>query len=416
MLLALGGRIPLVDGPHITEYERRFAQVTETDYAISFASGRMALYVILEALGIGPGDEVILPAFTCVVVPNAILYRGAQPVYVDIESDTYNIDASQIETKITPQTKAIIAQHTFGLICDVDAISEIARRYGLVVVEDCAHALGASVRGRKAGSLGQVACFSTDHSKVISTSTGGMVTTSDSELAKKVLQLQAATPFLPPKRIQTILITFVLEYLLFHPRFYSIGSYLHGLAGGRLWRAYFLDELSLTKPTEYPYPCRLSNAQARIGISQLEMLADNLAWRRKLARMFEAQIGCYGHLLEENYDNHAFLRYTFLVENRTAWEKHFEDVLDMGVWFTSVAHGRDRDFDEIGYQIGSCPVAEEVARHCVNLPTHPRVEHPHILMGLLRRACQSEGKGLKRWWQSKPGSSKRPQHQHAAVS
>lgn len=137
----------------------------------------MSLYVILEALGIGSKDEIILPAFTCVVVPNAMIYHGIKPVYVDIEPDTYNIDVSKIKEKITPQTKAIYAQHTFGIPCNMDCIARIAKDHGLIVIEDCAHALGASLNGRKVGSLGHVAYFSTDHSKVISTSTGGMITT-----------------------------------------------------------------------------------------------------------------------------------------------------------------------------------------------------------------------------------------------
>ncbi|TBR22055.1 aminotransferase DegT, partial [bacterium] len=121
-LKSLAGLGPLLEGPAIEEYERRFAEAAGTRRAFSFAAGRHALYRLLEALDIGAGDEVILPAFTCVVVPNAILYRGARPVFVDIAPGTYNIDPSLIETKITPRTRAVIAQHTFGKLCDIDAV------------------------------------------------------------------------------------------------------------------------------------------------------------------------------------------------------------------------------------------------------------------------------------------------------
>lgn len=393
---ALMGRIPLVDGPEIREYERKFGEAAGTKYAFSFASGRMALYVILEALGIGPDDEVIIPAFTCVVVPNAIIYRGARPIYVDIQSSTYNIDVTKIEEKIGSRTRAILTQHTFGLVSDVDAILGIAQRYGLVVIEDCAHALGATYHGRKAGSLGRVSYFSTDHSKIISTSTGGMIATNDHELADKIARLQERTPFPSQKRIRKILLTFALEYLLFHPRMCFLGTYIHSIVSGLgLW-AYFDDELRLTKPVKYPYPARLSNAQARIGISQLDMLSENLAWRRKLARMYETQIGALGELLEKDYSNHAFLRYTFLVNDRAVWVKHLDGILDMGVWFRSIAHGRDYALHEIGYQPGSCPIAEEVTRHCVNLPTHRRITHPDLLVDLIKGAGESKHLGLRR--------------------
>ena len=206
-----------MDGPEIAEYEKCFAAATGSRYAFSFASGRMSLYVILEALGIGPGDEIILPAFTCVAVPNAMIYRGVKPVYVDIEAVTYNIDVSKIEEKISLRTKAIYAQHTFGIVCDMEGISGIAEKRGLYVIEDCAHALGASLNGRMAGSLGHVAYFSTDHSKVISTSTGGMVTTSDPEIAAKICEAQRSTPFLNPKSIRAVLWTFIIEYVLISP-------------------------------------------------------------------------------------------------------------------------------------------------------------------------------------------------------
>lgn len=373
-------------GPHIQAYERRFAEAAGTEFAFSFASGRMGLYAMLEALKIGPGDEVIVPAFTCVVVPNAILYRGARPVYVDIGPRTFNIDVQKIEEKITHKTKAILAQHTFGLVCDIDAIAEIAERYGITVIEDGAHALGAVHGGRAVGSLTRVAFFSTDHSKVISTSTGGIVTTSDPDLARTLAAMQAGTPFLSRRRIRAILATFVAEYLLFHPGLYPVGKYAHGvLSKLRLW-PYFYDELSLTKPARYPYPARLSNAQAQIGLSQLALLDANLTWRRRLAKHYEAWIGAYQGLLNSDGSNHAFLRYTFLVDHRDAWEKHFSPVLDMGVWFRTIAGGRDHNLDEIGYAPGSCPVAEEVARHCVNLPTHQRIRRPDLLVERLRRA------------------------------
>ncbi|MDE2040052.1 MAG: DegT/DnrJ/EryC1/StrS family aminotransferase [Elusimicrobia bacterium] len=389
---SLSGSGPLLDGPDIAAYEAAFAQAAGTRYAFSLASGRMALYRLLEALDIGPGDEVILPAYTCVVVPNAILYRGAVPIYADIEPNGFNIDPAQAERRLTPRTKAIIAQHTYGRICDVDALNLLAGRRGIAVLEDCAHSLGACHNGKPSGSLSLAAYFSTDHSKVISTSTGGMITTSDEGLARRLRALQGETPFLKASRARAILATFVLEYVLMDPRLYRAGRLAHRLGGMLgLW-AYFADELSLTRPTAYPYPARLSCAQARLGLSQLRRLEDNLAWRRRSAALYHRALT--GSALADD-PGHAWLRYTWLVEDREAWVRLLRPLLDMGIWFTSVAEGRSRDLREIGYEPGSCPVAERAASHCVNLPTHPRVLRPELLAERLAWAA-AEGSGRYR--------------------
>lgn len=393
---ALVGRLPLVDGPAIAEYESRFAEVAGTLHAFSFAAGRMALYALLRALDIGPGDEVILPAFTCVVVPNAILYCGAKPVFVDIDPRTYNIDANQVRARITPCTRAIIVQHTFGLLCDIDSVNGIAREHGLPVLEDCAHALGAKYNDRPVGSLGTAAYFSTDHTKIISTGTGGMVTTNDAILAERIASIHQDSPFLHPAQIRRTLAALVSEILWLHPAIALVGNYVHA-ASSRLGlsNAFFRDELMTTHPTDYAYPARLSNAQAAIGLRQLNALEENLAARRRLAKLYENELGVYGDSIERDSTNSSFLRYTFMVEDRAAWQRHFEGVLDMNPWFTSVVHGRLYDLHEVGYVMGSCPNAERAARHCVNLPTHLRIGKPEHLLRPLRRAIASKEMRLR---------------------
>ena len=124
-----------------------------------FFKGRVALYAILKSIGIGQGDEVILPGFTCVVVPNAITYLGAKPVYIDIASVTFNIDPSKIEEKITEKTRAIIAQHTFGIPAEMDIIMEMAKKYNLYVIEDSCHAIGSKYKGKEIGTFGDASFF-----------------------------------------------------------------------------------------------------------------------------------------------------------------------------------------------------------------------------------------------------------------
>ena len=268
----------------------------------------------------------------------------------------------------------------------MESISKIADKRGLYVIEDCAHALGASFNGSPAGSLGHVAYFSTDHSKVISTSTGGVITTSDPEIAAKIREAQRVTPFLAPKSIRAILWTFIIEYALSHPRLFSAGSLIHAKLSAHRRFFYFYDERLTVKPPKYPYPARLSNAQAKIGISQLERLHENLAFRRALALLYDNEIKAYGKAVKGDFSSSTFLFYTFLVRDRQAWKEHLSPVLNMSVSFTGLREGLECNLHEVGFQEGSCPMAEEVVKHCINLPTHPRLRYPKTLLALLKDA------------------------------
>ncbi|MBI5630404.1 MAG: aminotransferase class I/II-fold pyridoxal phosphate-dependent enzyme [Elusimicrobia bacterium] len=354
----------------ISEYESRFAKRCGARHGVSFGAGRMALYAVLEALGVGPGDEVVIPAFTCVVVPNAILYRGARPVYVDIEPRFFNIDVSKVEAAISPRTKALYAQHTFGVACDVDGLREIGRRRGLPVIEDGAHALGTVYRGGAVGSLTEVAFFSSDHSKVINTHLGGMAVTSDDSLAARLREIQARSPSPDMGTSRRLVRSFLLEYPCFSPAFLWLGRSIHALLDRAGLLFFFRDELETSKPAGYP--CRLSAAQARLGLSQLGDLERNLAHRRRIAGWLEGKIGWSGMDAGE-LNASTWLRYSFLVKDREKFEAAFKRRFDLGVWFTSVVAGRCRDLEAVGYRPGSCPIAELAARHIVNFPTHPRV-------------------------------------------
>jgi dTDP-4-amino-4,6-dideoxygalactose transaminase len=361
------------DAGPIRAYEEAFARQTGCSEAFSFGAGRMALYALLEALELNPGDEVILPGFTCVVVPNAMIYRGIRPVYVDIDPVTFNLDPSLIERAITPRTRAIHVQHTFGVSCDVSRIKEVADRHGLLLIEDAAHSLGARHQDRAHGSWGQVALFSTDRTKVINTHLGGMVTTNDHGIAKRLRRFQAATPFVAPSIVRRILFSFLAESLFYSPDLLWLGrpvvSALRRL--GVLF--YWSDELMERLPEGYPYPSRLSSGQARLGASQLSDLPRNLAHRRRLAEWLEARIGWYRGALPGPLASQAWLRYSFLVQDRGEFDRRLRARFDVPFWFTSVVYGRDRDLHLVGYEPGSCPVAERAARHVVNLPTHLRI-------------------------------------------
>ena len=356
----------------IRKYEQNFSVVTGTDHAFSFGAGRMALYAILEALEIKTDDEIIIPAFTCVVVPNAILYHGAKPVYVDIEPTLFNIDVSKVELAITSKTKALYAQHTFGVPCDVHRIREIADRHGLYIIEDAAHALGSKNDGVPVGSLSDVAFFSTDHTKTISTHSGGMAVTNNPVLAEKLRIIQQNAPFLSGSTTRRILLTFMLEYVLFSPSILWLGRPIYNVMLKLKLLFYFNDELKTKKPRAYPFPCRLSSSLAEIGIRQLDKLSENIKHRSEIVDYLESKLHWNSNHLAKTKSS-VLLRYSFLVDDRKIFETLFHNYFDLGIWFTSVVQGRDLDLHLVGYQSGSCPIAEQVAHQIVNFPTHSRI-------------------------------------------
>jgi dTDP-4-amino-4,6-dideoxygalactose transaminase len=176
----------LTTGPKAKTFEEDFSKYIGTGHAVAVNSGTAALHLALDAIGIGPGDEVIVPTMTFTATAEVVIYLGARPILVDCEPDTLNLDPSDVERKISPRTKAIIPVHFGGQPCDMDKILAIARNYHLKVIEDAAHALPACYKGKRVGAIGDITCFSFYVTKPIATGEGGMVTTNNSEWAEKM--------------------------------------------------------------------------------------------------------------------------------------------------------------------------------------------------------------------------------------
>ncbi len=177
-------------GKFIPLFEEQFAAECGCKYGVACANGTVALHLALAALGIGPGDEVILPTFTMIATINAVTYTGATPVLIDSEPHTWNMDVTQLAAKITPRTKAIMPVHTYGHPVDMDPLLELANKHGIFVLEDAAEAHGAEYKGRRAGGLGHAAAFSFYANKIITTGEGGMITTNDAKLAELAQNLR----------------------------------------------------------------------------------------------------------------------------------------------------------------------------------------------------------------------------------
>jgi dTDP-4-amino-4,6-dideoxygalactose transaminase len=337
-----------------------------------FWKGRVALYFILKAIGMREGDEVILPAFTCVVVPSAVVYLGAKPVYVDIDPATLNIDPRRVAEKISTRTKAIIAQHTFGLPAPMDEL----RSNSIRLIEDSAHAYGATYHGHPVGSLGDAAFFSTQWSKPFTTGLGGIAVASDAAIRARLKELYVSVSvpaLLPTLKLRT---EYCVHRLFYRPQLFWIarGSYHVAQKLGLGVGSSSAEELEIQKPRNYEQ--RMSAFQRRLLEKKLESSEAAIAHRRKLSRFYEMELrkaGFFTPRVEADVDP-VFLRFPALVADK---EKTLREArrqrLEIGDWFVSPVHPNMTGWEKVGYMAGSCPIAEGICRHIINLPTHPGV-------------------------------------------
>ncbi len=363
------------DGRFVGVFEREFAALLGVPRAYSFATGRMALFAILRAIQEQGRDEVILPAYTCVVVPAAVLYAGYSPVYVDIDGKTLQMNVEQVRSKMTPRTRAIIAPHNFGLPCDIERLREIAVASNVVLIEDCAHSLGSRLKARHLGTFGDFAFLSTDTTKNFCTGFGGVAVLNSVRFRDRLDQIYQDTGFLSSLQILRILVYVFLLNLLSHPLLYRIGRYV--MAAYRRSGLAFVfpgsDRPQL--PQTYPYPARLSNLLCWLGVKQLAKFESVVVHRRRLYRELSDALRTDFMLQEAPSEaDPAPLRVSFLVEQRAAFQSLLDCFVEVGTWFDTVFQNYRGDPRLFGYEPGQCPVAESVAQRIVNLPTSPRTD------------------------------------------
>lgn len=337
----------------------------------------MALYAILRGLGIGSGDEVILPGYTCVMDVNPIKYVGAKPVYVDIEPQTYNINPSLIEAKITGKTRLIIAQHTYGYPCDMDRILKIAQKHNVPVVEDCCLALGSTYKGKLVGTLGKAAYFSFQWNKPFTTGLGGMAITNDAQLANKIAALCREKLVQPNVKDVLMLSAQLFVYRAFiYPRTTALAQSLFrfltkkGIVVGSSSTAEYIP----TMPDDFFKG--MSGVQVCSGLRQLKKLSANIEHRKQMARLYDTLLAEIG-VKPVQYDTKIFdpvlVRYPIRVRNK---EKALHDAasagVELGSWFECPLHPIETPLATYDYTPGQCPEAEKASREVVNLPLHPR--------------------------------------------
>lgn len=364
-------------------------------YPLAVNSGRSAEYLILQALGIGRGDEVLIQAFTCVAVPNSISWLGAKPVFVDID-DEYNLDVKDLERKITKKTKAVIMQHTFGIPADVKRIKTITKKHNIYLVEDCAHSLGAEYRGSKIGTFGAASFFSFGRDKVISSVFGGMIMTPDRDLYSRIKAKRDSLPRSPAVWTKKQLLHPIVFHGLVLP-FYNLG--LEKLTLGKLI-LYIFQKLRLVSKPVYKeelfasmpdiFPRKMPGVLSKLVINQLDKLDLYNKHRRKIASLYFNKLSGLGLELPTKTKGAIWLRFPVKVNNP---EKIYSYAKKKGIllgdWYSNVVDPKC-NLDVIGYKKGDSPNAERLSKSTLNLPTYPtlNIKQAHRVIQLIKQ-CQN---------------------------
>lgn len=367
-LVRLIRRGPEEAGREVQMLEAELAARLGTRHVVTFDSGRTAFRAILEAMGIGSGDRVAMPAFTCVVVPFAVRHCGARPVYVDIGLD-YRMEPAALAATLATGVRAVVMQHTFGIPERAGQIVAAARMAGAAVIEDCAHVMGVEFEGRQLGSFGDAAYFSFDSTKPITAGWGGAAATSDDRLAARLRALRVTEH--GGRGQETVAgLRLLLGSLLYHPATVWVGRWIYGaLARLGVLPIAIPPSQRRGEAPEWP-PRRLAGVQAALVRRQLGRLAQINRRRGETGRLLRRELG--GPLLdiEGLPDDQPLLRYPVWVDDRSRLVETFRaHQIELGQWFQAPLHPADSDFARAGYTSGSCPQAERISKASANLPT-----------------------------------------------
>lgn len=363
----------LIKGKHIKIFERAFARYIGAKFALGVSSGRIGLRLILESLGLVPGDEIILPAFTFAAVPKIIKECGFKPLFVDIDRNGYNIDPSLIGQKITPRTKALIATHIFGSPCDIGKMLEIAKKHKLIVIEDCAQAIGATYNGEKVGSFGLCSFFSFESVKPFSTFGGGAVVTKDANLFKKIEEKSRQFSYPRARDISKRFIFCIAESVATLPFIFPIFIYpvlFYSVLTGRDLTKFFRKAKHGFKKFEVKF----SNFQAAIGLKKLKDLDRNISKRVYLASILNDLIK-NNFKLQENYEGTSHVYYNYVLENKNA-KTLSKELFYRGIDTDNFFHC---DCSELFTEKEDFPIAKKAINELIQLPLYHQLNKKDIL-------------------------------------
>ena len=352
----------------LKRFDKKFSEAVKRKHSFSFGSGRMALFALLQAIDVRPGDEVIIQAFTCCVVPRAIISLGAVPIYVDIDKANFNMNLHAVSEKINSKTKAIIVQHTFGIKPNLVELKQLLNEHQLSLIEDCAHCMTPLNDSDLDGDNGLV-FFSTDHTKLINTHIGGVVSCNNDVIAKKLKLIHSEAQHISLLNKLKIIISLMFEVTSHHKWLYTIMRPIFYMF--RKSPVYFIwdDRHDCSKAKHKSGGVyKFSWIQAIIGLRQLNNIKQIINHRIDLSKIINNKYGYYNSV-----DDLPTLRYAFLVKDRDQFYKNNYKEIKHSTWFVDVVSGGEKYFDELKYQVGSCPIAETVSMKCVNLPLSSKI-------------------------------------------
>ncbi|ANC11372.1 MULTISPECIES: UDP-4-amino-4,6-dideoxy-N-acetyl-beta-L-altrosamine transaminase [Bacillus cereus group] len=340
----------LTTGPMVQQFEEAIAKYVGAKYAVSFSNGTAALHAACYAAGITEGDEVITTPMTFVASANCILYQGAKPVFADIDNETYNISPKSIEEKITNKTKAIIPVHFTGQPVELEAIKKIAKKNDLIIIEDAAHALGATYKNKKIGSIGDMTMFSFHPVKHITTGEGGVITTNNPLFYEKLVQFRTHGIERNPQKL--------LEN---HGPWYYEMQFLG-------------------------YNYRITDIQAALGLSQLSKLDSFIRIRKKYVDIYSKEFSCLSEIIiPKQLPQTSSSWHLYIIRLNTKLlkcnRKEFYEALqgeNIGVNVHYIPVHLQPFYQKLGYEKGICPQAENVYEEIITLPLFPKMTEADV--------------------------------------
>jgi len=338
----------------------------------TFFKGRVGLYALLDAMKLSKASEVLMPAYTCVVVPNAVIYHRAKPIYVDIELSTFSVRPETVEKAMKKHTKVVLCQNTYGLSAYVDDIVALCKERGALSIEDCTHGFGGTYKGNPNGSYCDAAFYSSQWNKPFSTGVGGYALVNDKELAPKVVEF-CASLLQPSVKTQIMLWTLMSVRRLISPatyysfvkayRYLSKRNLVTGSSSGEE-----LEGIEMPKD----YLLGMSGVQKHAAVQALKKLPIVNALRKGNGALYTEYLAERGlnHVAPELHPDHLFLKYPLLVHDRDGFMRKAEEArIPLGDWFRSPLHPVEGDLSKWGFEPERYPNAVFAAAHVVNLPT-----------------------------------------------
>ena len=382
----------------VANFERQFSKLIGEGDAVSYAAARMGFYELMRQQEIGKGDEVILLGATCAVMVNAVMRAGATPIFSDIDPDTFGSSSQAIAVCITPKTRMIVAQHSFGIPCDIEPIVKLAKSRNIFLLEDCALTLGSKINGIIVGNFGDAALFSTDHSKPLNTITGGLIYTQNAALAQRLRNSQSNYPDLSVGRQNALWRRLLLEaHYCVPPRYGWMGLIdIFDSIKKRLTHAegdFLSGDFGASSTVAYPYPARFPAFLAAIGLIELQRWPEVSIEREITLRRLIDTVGGRqsGSFLPAAYRNKELkivpLRFAWSEPNGYNARKAIQKFIHVPwTWFMAPIIATKEPLENLGYHFGVCPVSERVGPGMVNIPCIFGQQDVDMLISLIKKA------------------------------